>query len=292
MARKVKHEEHENLERWLVSYADFITLLFAFFVVLYALSSMNTSKYKALAESIRASFDYTTSPDNQPRPGSMSLGAAAVTVAPRKPEIAPAEEQRRQEQRQTMRAIATDVHQALETLVKEGKVQVTETARGISIEINASVLFDTAKADLHSDSISALSAVAKVLAKDDHQIQIEGHTDKEPISSVVFPSNWELSAARSGSVIRLFEKNGVDGARMVAIGYADKRPVESNDTPDGRARNRRVTIMVLADKGNGGIQGAGLSPDLRPRNLPLLPESNTAPAPAAAPAATPAAAAH
>jgi chemotaxis protein MotB len=284
MALKVKHAEHENLERWLISYADFITLLFAVFAVLYALSSLNTSKYKALAESLRASFDYTTSPDNQPSPGQTSLGQTTVTVAPKKPEIAPAEDQKKQQERQNMKAIASDVQQALETLVKEGKVQVTETARGISIEINASVLFDTAKADLHNDSISALSAVAKVLAKDNHQIQVEGHTDKEPISSIVFPSNWELSAARSGSVIRLFEKNGVDGARMVAIGYADKRPVQNNDTPEGRARNRRVTIMVLAEKDSGGIQGAGLAPDLRPKNLPLAPDSTSAPTPVAAPA--------
>ncbi|HEY8085204.1 MAG TPA: flagellar motor protein MotD [Methylophilaceae bacterium] len=271
MARRKKHaEEHENLERWLVSYADFITLLFAFFVVLYALSILNTSKYKALAESLRASFDYTTSPDNQPSPGQSSMGQTTVTVQPNKPEIAPAEDQKKQQERQNMKAIASDVQQALETLVREGKVQVTETARGISIEINASVLFDTAKADLHSESISALSAVAQVLAKDNHQIQVEGHTDNQPISSFVFPSNWELSAARSGSVIRLFEKNGVDGGRMVAIGYADKRPVAPNDTPESRARNRRVTIMVLAEGGNNsGVQGTGLAPDVRAALAPL-----------------------
>jgi chemotaxis protein MotB len=274
MARRKKHaEEHENLERRLVSYADFITLLFAFFVVLYALSILNTSKYKALAESLRASFDYTTSPDNQPSPGQTSMGQTTVTVQPNKPEIAPAEDlkkqQQQQQQRESMKAIANDVQEALQTLVREGKVQVTETTRGISIEINASVLFDTAKADLHNDSVSALSAVAKVLSKDTHQIQVEGHTDNEPISSVVFPSNWELSAARAGSVIRLFEKNGVDGARMVAIGYADKRPVAPNDSAESRARNRRVTIMVLAEGGNNGTQGSGLAPDLRAAAMPL-----------------------
>jgi chemotaxis protein MotB len=282
MARHKKQEEHENLERWLVSYADFITLLFAFFVVLYALSVVNTSKYKALAESIRASFDYTSSPDNQPKVGNPSMGVTAVTVEPRKPEIAPAEEQKKQQERQNMKAIASEVQQALETLEKQGKVQVTETAKGISIVINASVLFDEAKADLHPDSISALGAVAKVLAKDVHQIQVEGHTDNLPIRSGVFPSNWELSGARAGSVIRLFETNGVDGARMVAIGYADKRPVAPNDTPESRAKNRRVTIMVLAEKDNGGVQGEGLSPDLRPTNLPLAGDSAAAAAPAAA----------
>ena len=98
MARKQKHEDHENLERWLVSYADFITLLFAFFVVLYALSVVNSSKYKALSESLRASFDYQQSPDNMPKAGNPSVGVTAVTVAPQKPEIAPAEDQKKQQQ--------------------------------------------------------------------------------------------------------------------------------------------------------------------------------------------------
>ena len=266
MARKKKHEEHENHERWLVSYADFITLLFAFFVVMYALSSLNTSKYKSLAESIMAAFDYQTNPEKQPKPQSRSMGLAAVQVAPQKPQIAPAEDQQKVEQRQKMKAVASDVQKALETLVQEGKVQVTETEHGISIEINASVLFDTAKADLHKELMNALSAVAKVIAADTHQIQIEGHTDNQGISSLVFPSNWELSAARASSVIRLFETNGVQGERMVAIGYADKRPVESNDTPEGRARNRRVTVMILAETGlNKGVQGVGIvGPDVRP----------------------------
>lgn len=266
MALKKKHEDHENLERWLVSYADFITLLFAFFVVMYALSSLNTSKYKALAESIKASFTFEPTRQNMPKPSSSSMGTAPVQVSPRKPEIAPSEEMERQQARVSMKAIAASVQEALDKLVKEGKVQVTETARGISIEINASVLFDTAKADLHKESVEALSAVAKVLANDNHQIQIEGHTDNLAIKSLVFPSNWELSGARAGSVIRLFESNGVSGERMVAIGYADKRPVAGNETEGGRGQNRRVNIMVLAEGAAGGTQGSGqlLTPDVRP----------------------------
>lgn len=270
MALKKKHEEHENLERWLVSYADFITLLFAFFVVMYALSSLNTSKYKALAESLKASFTFEPTRQNMPKPSSSSMGTAPVQVSPRKPEIAPAEEMERQQARVSMKAIAASVQEALDKLVKEGKVQVTETARGISIEINASVLFDTAKADLHKESIDALSAVAKVLASDNHQIQVEGHTDNLKINSLVFPSNWELSGARAGSVIRLFESNGVAGERMVAIGYADKRPVAGNETEEGRSQNRRVNIMVLAEGAGGGLQGSGsLSPDVRPATHPV-----------------------
>lgn len=264
MALKKKHEEHENLERWLVSYADFITLLFAFFVVMYALSSINTSKYKALAESLKASFNYEQTRENYPKPKSTSMGTTPIQIAPRKPEIAPAEELQREQARATMKAIAASVQEALDKLVKEGKVKITETVRGISIEINASVLFDTAKADLHKESVEVLKAVAAVLAAQTNQIQVEGHTDNLKINSTVYPSNWELSAARAGSVIRLLEANGVAGSRMVAIGYADQRPVTSNDTEDGRGKNRRVNIMVLAEDVNGGTQGSGhLSPDVR-----------------------------
>lgn len=267
MARKQKHEEHENLERWLVSYADFITLMFALFVVLYALSSINTSKYKALAESIRASFTFEPTPANLPKPQSTSMGVAPVQIVAQKPDLAAAEEMHRQ--RETMKEIASSVQEALQSLAKEGKVKVTELAQGISIEINASILFDTAKADLHKESIEALSAVAKVLAPYDHQVQIEGHTDNLPIRSAVFPSNWELSAARAGSVIRLFESNGVAGSRMVAVGYADKRPIAPNETEADRAHNRRVNIMVLAPgKSSKGAQGTGLSPDVRAAAIP------------------------
>jgi len=267
MARKQKHEEHENHERWLVSYADFITLLFAVFVVLFAMSKLDITKATALAESLQAAFDYEPTPKNNPKPHSASMGLTTVTIAPQKPQVAQAEEIKKQQQRENLQAVAKSVQEALESLEKEGKVQVTETIHGISIEINASVLFDTAKADLHKESVEALSAVAKVVAADNHQIQIEGHTDNQPIRSSVFPSNWELSSARASSVIRLFETNGVAGERMVAVGYADKRSVDSNDTPEGRARNRRVTIMILAETGANrtGVQGSGhLAPDIRP----------------------------
>lgn len=267
MARRKKHEEHENHERWLVSYADFITLLFAVFVVLFAMSKLDITKATALAESLQAAFDYEPTIKKNPKPQSASVGLTAVTIAPKNPQVTQAEELKKQQERENMQAVAKSVKEALENLEKEGKVQVTETVHGISIEINANVLFDTAKADLHKEFIESLSPVAKVIAADNHQIQIEGHTDNQPIRSVVFPSNWELSSARASSVIRLFEANGVAGERMVAVGYADKRSVDTNDTPEGRARNRRVTIMILAETGinRSGVQGSGhLAPDIRP----------------------------
>lgn len=247
MARKPKHEEHENHERWLVSYADFITLLFAFFVVMYAISSINEGKYKILSDSIVEAFKSAPTSDKiiyvqSPMPQSaLDTGKPIPQIIPMQVDPSSPVETEKQQRRENMKSVATDILKVMDPLVKGGQVKVTESNRGIAIEINASLLFDVAKAELNRSSISVLTAVAKVLAGDNHQIQVEGHTDNQPINSPVFPSNWELSAARAGSVIRLFASAGVSGDRMVAIGYADNRPVEDNATPEGRARNRRVT---------------------------------------------------
>jgi chemotaxis protein MotB len=291
MARRKKHEDHENHERWLVSYADFITLLFAFFVVMYALSSVNEGIYKILSDSITKSFN-NNSPSSEkvifiqaPIPqGTAENGKPipqAIPMSPPEGRPTPVETEK-QQRRENMKSVATDVLKVIEPLVQGGQVKVTESDRGISIEINASLLFETAKADLNKDSIDVLSAVAKVLATDTHQIQVEGHTDNLPIKSPVFPSNWELSAARASSVIRLFSENGVGGARMVAIGYGDNRPVEDNATPAGRSRNRRVTIMILAEN-QGNVQDVRLDPDIKPAS-----STSSTPAPSVAVSASPA----
>ncbi len=268
MARKKKHEEHENHERWLVSYADFITLLFAFFVVMYAISSINEGKYKILSDSIVEAFKsaptsekiiYVQAPTPQ---GAVESGKPIAQIIPMQKPDTPADTEK-QQRRENMKSVANDLLKVMEPLVKGGQVKVTESNRGITIEINASLLFETAKADLNPASAEVLNAVAKVLATDTHQIQVEGHTDNLPMKSPVFPSNWELSSARASSVIRLFADNGVGGDRLVAIGYADNRPVDSNDTPEGRARNRRVKVMILAEN-QGTVQDLSLDPDTRP----------------------------
>ena len=280
MARKKKHEEHENHERWLVSYADFITLLFAFFVVMYALSTINEGKYKVLSDSIVEAFKNAPTSEKiiyvpTPRPQNVAESGKPIAqlIPMQKPDVSPpvveAEKERR---RENMKSVAADILKVMEPLVKGGQVKVTESNRGISVEINASLLFEIAKADLNKDSISVLTAVAKVLATDTHQIQVEGYTDNLPIKSPVFPSNWELSTARASSVIRLFAENGVGGDRMVAIGYADNRPVDANETPEGRARNRRVTVMILAEN-QGAARDVQLDPDIKPAPAPTTPVS-------------------
>ncbi|MGL4604160.1 MAG: flagellar motor protein MotD [Iodobacter sp.] len=247
MARKPRPEEHDNHERWLVSYADFITLLFAFFVVMYAISSVNEGKYKVLSNSMVDAFKQAPSSkdvikQNQPVagvPDKLVVLNAIATPAPVNTKVA--------EQTQKMQNMAGDLKKSLGSLIDQGKVRVTQSKRGIAVEISDSVLFDTAKADLHTESANALIAVAEMVRNTDNLIQIEGNTDNLPMRSGQFPSNWELSAARAASVVRLFVDVGVAPQRLVAIGYGEFRPQGSNDSPEGRASNRRVTLNILAD---------------------------------------------
>jgi chemotaxis protein MotB len=275
--RRQKHEEHENHERWLVSYADFITLLFAFFVVMYAISSINEGKYRIMSDSIVDAFKNTPTSDKpiylpMPTPQNAESGKIQVQPVPVQAQssIVGQTDAEKQARRTQMKAVAGDLLNVMDPLVKNGQVKVTESNRGISIEINASLLFAPAQAVLNSETVGVLRAVAQVLAKDTHQVQIEGHTDNLPIASPIFPSNWELSSARASSVTRLFVENGVSSQRVVVIGYADNRPVESNETAEGRARNRRVTVMILAEN-EGEKTDLTLDPDIRPAPPSVVP---------------------
>ncbi|CAL61489.1 putative flagellar motor protein MotD [Herminiimonas arsenicoxydans] len=246
MARRKHEEEHENHERWLVSYADFITLLFAFFVVMYAISSVNEGKYRILSNSLGIAFSGITPKApalKDPAPSSPSilpLPMPAHSPSQRANDAATKREKAR------MTNIARDILKAMAPLIREGKVRVTQTNRGVSVEINASVLFAPGEARLSAQSEKALRAVAEVLNKVDNDIQVEGHTDNVPINNAMFPSNWELSAVRASSVVRLFLESGMNEKRLVAMGHGANQPVDSNETTEGRLRNRRVQLMILS----------------------------------------------
>lgn len=239
--RRVSLEPRQSggQERWLVSYADFITLLFAFFVVMYGLSTLSEGKFRALSESLVDAFGHSAG-KRPPPPAQL----AVIDLPPRKITKAPDPQGKQREQ---MRGIAQDILKVLAKLVRDGQVRVTQTPWGISVEINASVLFASGQAQLRAESSQALQEVARVLATTGQGIQVEGYTDNAPISTSHFPSNWELSAARASSVVRLFIEHGVAEPRLSVIGYGPNRPVMPNDTPEGRARNRRVTVMILAE---------------------------------------------
>ena len=251
MARKRREEEHENHERWLVSYADFITLLFAFFVVMYAISSVNEGKYKVLSNSLTNAFKNTTGqPGGQPvtvMPTGSPIAAKPIVKMDKAPETRKAEEKKK-EKRAQMKSVANNIMEALQPLVAQGKVRLLETSRGVTIEINDSILFPVGQAVLQPASSSAMGAIAQVLASTDFPITIEGHTDNVPIATPQFPSNWELSAMRATTVLRLFNASGVGAERLTAIGYGETRPLETNTSVEGRARNRRVSILIYSNR--------------------------------------------
>jgi chemotaxis protein MotB len=240
--RRRAGDDGPSHERWLVSYADFITLLFAFFVVMYAISTLNEGKYRVLGDSLVYAFRH----DRVVSPASHGAMPSAVPLPPVR--VAPnAVEQLRRQREQKLVGVADKIRTALEPLVETGQVRMKPSARGLVVEINASVLFAPAQAALRPESVQALQAVAQVLTEVDNAVHVEGHTDTLPIASVQYPSNWELASARASSVVRLFAAGGVTAQRLSAIGYADNRPVDSNETAEGRARNRRVTLLILAD---------------------------------------------
>lgn len=245
MARPSRRQHEENHERWLISYADFITLLFALFVVLYAISKVDEAKYKEFGTSLNFAF------------GAISMGkpASAPAAAPsqealllkalvEKRNARLAEQQRKQNE--ALQAMVGNLKQVMAPLVKNDMVNITQTPRGVVLDINASALFEPGEATLQRGAVRTLNAVAKELEPGAEAIEIEGHTDDIPIFTPQFPSNWELSAARASSVVRLFIDQGVAAERLRAVGLAAYHPVASNDTAEGRSKNRRVSVIIVA----------------------------------------------
>lgn len=230
-------------ERWMVSYADFITLLFAFFVVMYAISSVNESKYRAVSDTLRESFGPGRGTD-------AVIGLpAAIAASPEALEPAAPETPAviiEPEPVDPLAAMTDELTAALRDLIGSGEVRVTRTERGIELEMRSAVLFPTASSDLSKRSEQLLADMARVLTEPGLRIAVEGFTDDLPIRTARFPSNWELSAARAASVVRVFEDRGVEANALSATGYGPHRPVVENADALSRARNRRVVVVIRA----------------------------------------------
>jgi chemotaxis protein MotB len=240
--RKPFVEDSENHERWLISYADFITLLFAFFVVMYAVSVVNVGKYKVLSDALGDAFGgrgaatkVNTSVEVEPLPLSNIIARKRAEAAKR--------------DRERLDLLARKLNSVLAPLVNSGKVRIVQSGRGITVEINASVLFREGDAGLTGNARETLRTVAGLLKDDQHAIEVEGHTDTTPIRNAAYPSNWELSAVRASTVVRLFVESGVQERRLAAVGRGANQPLASNDDPAGRARNRRVAVTILSGTG-------------------------------------------
>jgi len=241
--RRRQPEEHVNHERWLVSYADFITLLFAFFVVMYSISSINEGKYKIISQALVGVFNDAERtlkpiPIGEERP---------LTIQPAKPLVKDSDQTDAglgQITRDPLKTIADDITQAFGDLIASNQLTVRGNELWVEIELNSSLLFGSGDAMPSDVAFSIIDKVAAILKPFDNPIHVEGFTDDLPIRTAQYPTNWELSSARSSSIVRMLAMQGVNPARMASVGYGEFQPVANNATPEGRALNRRVVLVV------------------------------------------------
>lgn len=250
MAKKKKHPEHENLERWLVSYADFITLLFATFVVLYALSQVDISDFKKIEESIQKAFSAPSV--MQGADGVMNSSDSLFDTSMADSMITPLmmEYISRRYEEDSMKEIEKSIQEKIRSGELEG-IEASMTERGLLIRFKDDYLFPKGSAELYKKAFMQLDIVGATIAKKFilHNMRVEGHTDNDPIHTEQFPSNWELSSARSSSIIRYLTKRfNFMPSLFTAVGFADTRPITSNKTEKGKAKNRRVEILILKNQ--------------------------------------------
>ncbi|MQG96090.1 flagellar motor protein MotD [Pseudomonas sp. MN1F] len=243
MRRRRHTEEHENHERWLVSYADFITLLFAFFVVMYSISSINEGKYKVISQALLGVFN---DPERSMKP--IPIGdEQPLSVKPAEPLIKDSEQidaGLAQTSVDPLKTISDDVRDAFGDLIKSDQMTVRGNELWVEIELNSSLLFGSGDAMPSDQAFAIIEKVGNILKPFANPVHVEGFTDNLPIRTAQYPTNWELSAARAASIVRLLAMEGVNPARMASVGYGEYQPLVSNDTAEGRARNRRVVLVI------------------------------------------------
>ncbi|MBI2764440.1 MAG: OmpA family protein [Chloroflexi bacterium] len=234
MSRKAPEAKApENHERWIVSYADMVTLLWALFVVLYALSDSNPRKLLIVQQSIDRAFNV----------GVLNGSSGASPIFDAGGGLTPSIGQIKANDLQT---IQKKLNEFSKSRGLENKIQIRQDADSITISLADNLLFTSGEADLRAGAQDVLEQVAEVLNQLPNQLRIEGHTDNVPVNNNEFATNWELSAARASTVVRfLSEGAGVPAARLYLAGYADTRPVADNATPEGRALNRRADIVIM-----------------------------------------------
>ena len=287
MARRRQHEEHDNHEAWAIPYGDLVTLLLAFFVVMYSMSSVNDGKYRVLSDSLNEAFHGTphSSQSNsaavtQVQPIQQQLPATAVerlvAAGMSQPRSAPVVTPRTRvlandpaldlgtnrtataadaaSDRELSR-VADQVGAAMHTLIASGQVHVRRYGSWVAVDISTDILFGSGVARLSGPALDALQRLAAVLKPWPNAVRVEGHTDNRPINTAAFPSNWELSAARAASVVHLFMDRGIAPARLAVVGFGQYRPVMVNTTAAGRNANRRVEVIIL---GRDAAPEAGL----------------------------------
>lgn len=258
--RRTLDDEDDNPDRWLISYADFITLLFAFFVVMYAISTVNISKYDALTNSMGTAFS-----GNQAN--SFTKPKIELDTREKKSIIKPLPlshiyQERAKRDQENMAKMGLEISNKLSPLILDNKVQVMQNNLGVRIDINDSLLFSSGSADLASSAKGVIIEIANILKDNQRIIQVEGHTDNTPIHNASFYSNWELSAVRATTVVRMLSETGIQESRLSAVGYGSTKPITTSDTDFGRAKNRRVSIMILYDTKNETDDNQEIKPQI------------------------------
>ncbi|MBU2568592.1 MAG: flagellar motor protein MotD [Gammaproteobacteria bacterium] len=263
MRRKKKElAEPENHERWLISYADFITLLFAFFVVMYSISSVNEGKYKTLSDSLGEAFskrqseaaisDREGSPFTVVQP--IKIGEEPMAVQPIElPHPTLEEVEKKHElsedilrERRNLIDASEQMSEVLAPFIEKDLVAVKKHDFWIELEMNSELLFASGEAELSPKALPILKKVSEIVRRMPNFINVEGHTDTVPISTVKFPSNWELSSARATSVVREFVNEGIAPSRLSAVGYGEFHPIADNSSEAGRFQNRRVAVVLMS----------------------------------------------
>ena len=272
MARKKPHEEHENHERWLVSYADFITLLFAFFVVMYSISSVNEGKYRVLSDSLIAVFESSPKAAQPIDIGKSKIeektGKKLRQAVLQSPNPGPSSERLPDEiplrpigqseaspypsdsiagvpRGNIVEKMRKDMEAALAPLIAQELLRIRTGDNWVEVEMTEDISFYPRTARLKESALPVLEAVTNIFKDIHNSIQIEGFTDNQPIGTDEFPTNWELSSARAATVVRYFQSQGIKPERMAAIGFGEFQPIADNNTEEGRKKNRRI-VMVLS----------------------------------------------
>ena len=250
MARRRPVEDDPDLQRWMVSWADFLTLLFAFFVVMYGISSVNQEKYRQLADSLSEVFDRdqfgggvtSQSIFDQSGAGILDGGQSLIQAPATFIEVDDAQATA------ALRELQARLTADLDGMFDAGQVEIRGDKLWFAIEIRSALLFEPGDVIPAIEADPIIGKIAEVLKGVANPIHVEGYTDNQPVSGDRFPSNWELSAARAAAVVRMLEMNGVDSSLMAAVGYGEYKPAYSNRTVEGQQLNRRIIVVVSRDQ--------------------------------------------
>jgi chemotaxis protein MotB len=257
MARRKRKEfeESDKSERWLISYADFITLLFAFFVVMYSISAVNKDHYKTLTESLDEAFG----PEHKLMQGTVDgepiqIGQVPTVMQPIILDNPTTEEAIKRQQlseeilqeRRQLKQVSENLEDVLSPYIKDDLVEVKRHDFWVELEMNSELLFRSGEAELSAKALPVIRQVAKVIQPLPNVVNIEGHTDNIPIDTVEYPSNWDLSSARATSMVRELINHDIPATRLSAVGYGEFHPVADNLSEGGRFRNRRVVLVLMS----------------------------------------------